>query len=82
MPLQVKARRDYERRRSQPGGGQGSMGVRNAYGNECNLMVASRPRGYHSRPHFMNLNRSSSSSRGRTGGLLNVALSTAGKETF
>lgn len=32
--------------------GQGSMTVRQAYGNESSLMVATRPPGYHTRPHM------------------------------
>ena len=32
--------------------GQGSMVVRQAYGNESSLMVATRPPGYHTKPHM------------------------------
>jgi quercetin dioxygenase-like cupin family protein len=31
--------------------GQGSMVVKQAYGNESSLMVATRPPGYHTKPH-------------------------------
>ena len=31
--------------------GQGSMVVRQAYGNESSLMMATRPPGYHTKPH-------------------------------
>jgi quercetin dioxygenase-like cupin family protein len=51
MALHVKREDIKERRRIQPGGGHGAMGVRKAYGNECSLMIASRPPGYHSKPH-------------------------------
>jgi quercetin dioxygenase-like cupin family protein len=34
------------------GQGQGSMIVRQAYGNESSLMVAARPPGYHTKPHM------------------------------
>lgn len=52
MPLHVKREDIKERKRPQPGGGHGAMGVKKAYGNECNLMIAVRPPGYHSKPHF------------------------------
>ncbi|HWO42405.1 MAG TPA: cupin domain-containing protein [Candidatus Eisenbacteria bacterium] len=52
MPLHLKSQDAKERRRPQPGGGSGSMGVKKVYGNECSLMVAVRPPGYHSRPHY------------------------------
>jgi quercetin dioxygenase-like cupin family protein len=32
--------------------GQGSMVIRQAYGNESSLMVAVRPPGYHTKPHM------------------------------
>ena len=32
--------------------GQGSMVVRQAYGNESSLMMATRPPGYHTKPHM------------------------------
>jgi quercetin dioxygenase-like cupin family protein len=32
--------------------GQGSMVMRQAYGNESSLMVATRPPGYHTKPHM------------------------------
>ena len=32
--------------------GQGSMVVKQAYGNESSLMVATRPPGYHTKPHM------------------------------
>lgn len=31
--------------------GQGSMAVKQAYGNEASLMIAVRPPGYHTKPH-------------------------------
>ena len=34
------------------GEGEGSMIIRQAYGNESSLLVASRPPGYHTRPHM------------------------------
>lgn len=52
VALHVKEEDVRERRRLQPGGGHGAMGVRKAYGNECSLMIAVRPPGYHSKPHF------------------------------
>ena len=32
--------------------GQGSMVVKQAYGNESSLMMATRPPGYHTKPHM------------------------------
>jgi quercetin dioxygenase-like cupin family protein len=52
MSLHVKAE-DVPRRKVMltADQGQGSMVVRQAFGNESSLMVAVRPPGYHTRPH-------------------------------
>jgi quercetin dioxygenase-like cupin family protein len=52
MPLHVKSENVPERKRVQSGAtGEGSMVVKKAYGNECNLMIAERAPGYHTKPH-------------------------------
>lgn len=51
MPLHVIWEDVLERKRLQPGGGQGKMGVKKVYGNELSLMIAVREPGYHSKPH-------------------------------
>lgn len=53
MALHVKAKDVPERKRVHTGEkGQGSMVVKKAYGNECDLMIAVRAPGYRTRPHF------------------------------
>ena len=52
MALHVKRENVPERKRVQSGAtGEGSMVVKKAYGNECNLMIATRGSGYHTKPH-------------------------------
>jgi quercetin dioxygenase-like cupin family protein len=53
MALHVKAKDVPERKRIHNGEkGQGSMVVKKAYGNECDLMIAERAPGYRTRPHY------------------------------
>ena len=53
MALHVKGKDVPERKRVHTGEkGQGSMVVKKAYGNECDLMIAVRAPGYRTRPHF------------------------------
>jgi len=53
MPLHVKSENVPQRKVVlKTGEGQGSMVVKQAYGNESSLMVAVRPPGYHTRPHM------------------------------
>src|SRR5215475_9674505 len=53
MSLQVK-REDVPEKNVvlKTGEGEGSMIIRQAYGNESSLLVALRPPGYHTRPHM------------------------------
>jgi quercetin dioxygenase-like cupin family protein len=52
MALHVKRANVPEKIRAQSGAtGEGSMVVKKAYGNECNLMIATRGPGYHTKPH-------------------------------
>jgi len=53
MPLCVESENVPEKKVVlKTGEGQGSMIIRQAYGNESSLLVASRPPGYHTRPHM------------------------------
>jgi quercetin dioxygenase-like cupin family protein len=53
MALHIKGKDVPERKRVHTGEkGQGSMVVKKAYGNECDLMIAVRAAGYRTRPHF------------------------------
>jgi quercetin dioxygenase-like cupin family protein len=53
MGLQVKRENVPEKKVVlKTGEGEGSMIIRQAYGNESSLLVASRPPGYHTRPHM------------------------------
>jgi quercetin dioxygenase-like cupin family protein len=53
MPLRVKAENvPIKKVVLSADQGQGSMVVRQAYGNESSLMVATRPPGYHTKPHM------------------------------
>jgi quercetin dioxygenase-like cupin family protein len=53
MALHIKGKDVPERKRVHTGEkGQGSMVVKKAYGNECDLMIAVRAPGYRTRPHF------------------------------
>lgn len=52
MPLHAKGEQVPEKKvvlRTEEG--EGSMIIRQAYGNESSLLIASRPPGYHTRPH-------------------------------
>ncbi|HWP22919.1 MAG TPA: cupin domain-containing protein [Candidatus Binatia bacterium] len=52
MPLQVKSENVPEKKVVlKTGEGEGSMIIRQAYGNESSLLIARRPPGYHTRPH-------------------------------
>lgn len=51
MPLHARRGDVPVRKRVQPGGGQGAMAVQKVYGNDLSLMIATRPPGYHSKPH-------------------------------
>jgi quercetin dioxygenase-like cupin family protein len=53
MSLQVKRENMPEKKVVlKTGEGEGSMIIRQAYGNESSLLVALRPPGYHTRPHM------------------------------
>ena len=53
MSLQVKRENVPEKKVVlKTGEGEGSMIIRQAYGNESSLLVALRPPGYHTRPHM------------------------------
>ena len=53
MSLQVKQENVPEKKVVlKTGEGEGSMIIRQAYGNESSLLVALRPPGYHTRPHM------------------------------
>jgi quercetin dioxygenase-like cupin family protein len=53
MSLQVKRENVPEKKVVlKTGDGEGSMIIRQAFGNESSLLVASRPPGYHTRPHM------------------------------
>jgi quercetin dioxygenase-like cupin family protein len=52
MALQVKAENVPEKKVVlKAGEGEGSMIIRQAFGNESSLLVAVRPAGYHTKPH-------------------------------
>src|SRR5262245_66255128 len=52
MPLRVKAENvPVKKVVLNADQGQGSMIVKQAYGNESSLMMATRPPGYHTKPH-------------------------------
>ncbi len=53
MSLQVKRENVPEKKVVlKTGEGEGSMIIRQAFGNESSLLVVSRPPGYHTRPHM------------------------------
>ena len=68
MSLQVKRENVPEKKVVlKTGEGEGSMIIRQAYGNESSLLVALRPPGYHTRPTCTLRSKSITCSKAKSG---------------